>query len=560
MSAGILGLSLVAAVLPFALSLFVAFRPEARLQPTVEGYFLYGRRVTPERFLKTSVGYSLQVASIFLFLFWVFTYGPVAALFVPLAWFGGYVLVWGALRYSERLDSFLGDDGSETVTIHSYLARGARRPGPLACVLALATVVGLGGTMIVEIDYATSFILPLLGFQDVGGPYGERIAQTAVLIFTGAYVLWGGFKAVILTDELQVPLSYAAFCIFLFSVCALASAKGQWMYAGGVSLLAAALLAGFSFSRRKLIGPMLKQDRLLLISLAVLGVIVAAIAFTSAPATETVSVLARPSSDAFLGFGILGVLSLTLTNAVWQFVDISSLQRLQSVEFLPITRESRAKLARGVLAAGIEAAGVWVLVILLAVALLAAGVDSYDGLRSFLIARDGVASLLAPLLVFAYTVFMISTVDGFMSAISYVSYYDFPGVRSNAPTPDFEEKLKTPRWTTVVAVGFLYIGYLILDSQIERIDQVLYAIYALQISLLPAIVARFVWPGSVYGPAGVSGVAVGFGFALCTALSSPMFGIHENSWYVLPPLAAMLGASASYAVVAAIGHLAGSRS
>ena len=557
MSAGVLGLSLVAAVLPFALSLFVAFRPEARSQLTVENYFLYGRRVTPERFLKTSVGYSLQVASIFLFMFWVFTYG-LTALFVPVAWFGGYVLVGVALRF-KLLDPFLGDQASKTVTIHNYLGRDARRPRFLVFALALATVVGLGGTMIVEIDYATSFILPLLGFQDVGGPYGERIAQIAVLIFTGAYVLWGGFKAVILTDEVQVPLSYGAFCIFLFSVCVLASAKGQGVHAGVVSLLAAALLVGFAVSRQVLIGQMLQQDRLLLISLAGLGAIVAWIAFTSTPATEIVSVLAVPSSDAFLGFGILGLLSLTLTNVVWQFVDISSLQRLQSVEFLPITSERRAKLTRGVLAAGIEAAGVWVLVILLAVALLAVGVESYDGLQSFLIARDGFASLLAPLLVFAYAVFMISTVDGFMSAISYVSYYDFHGVRSNAPTADFEEELKTPRWTTVVAVGFLYIGYLIRDSQVERIDQVLYAIYALQISILPAIFAKLVWPRSVYGPAGVSGVVVGFGFALYTALTAPMFGIHENSWYVLPPLAAILGASASYAVVAAIGHFADSR-
>ena len=62
-------LTLIAATLPIVASVFAALMPSSRIKE-IDDYFLYARSLDLDSYLKTSVGYSLQVASIYLFFYW----------------------------------------------------------------------------------------------------------------------------------------------------------------------------------------------------------------------------------------------------------------------------------------------------------------------------------------------------------------------------------------------------------------------------------------------------------------------------------------------------------
>src|SRR3954470_194774 len=97
---------LIAATLPFVGSILTAFGRASRAED-VDGYFLYDRKLDIDGFIKTTIGYSLQVASIALFFFWTFAYGPFGPAIVCIAWAAGYFVVATAVERGW-FNSFLG--------------------------------------------------------------------------------------------------------------------------------------------------------------------------------------------------------------------------------------------------------------------------------------------------------------------------------------------------------------------------------------------------------------------------------------------------------------------
>lgn len=564
----LLALSLIALALPFVLSLFVAIHPRSRPK-TIDDYFLYSRSLRPEDFVKTSVGYSLQAAAIVLFLMWSLNYGAVV-LFIPVAWSLGYVLMMLAVKIGV-LDHFLKSPTSSTTTIHGYVgsAARARLQRPLVLVLALTTVVGIGGTLVAEIDYALSLVLPTLGFAH--GPNAIFISTGAllgVLFFTACYVLWGGYKAVVETDKVQVPLSYMSMCLVLFGVTGLAASAGHRTEAIIITSAAVVLLWLFYMSRGRIARTESEyprwRDRLLFWTLIIVGLFTLAFCFNGTQ-TSPAALSFFVHHDHFLGFGLVGAISLILANIIWQFVDISSLQRLQSLDF-PRGNDAdlgpaRRKVLAGLRATAVEAGGGWVIVILLAFALKAAGVGStHADASTFFREVSGIALVITPLLVFALICFALSTIDGFISAIAYVAYYDVH--QPNDSGASESRRLATARITTFLAVGVIYGAYVLLKWYLSKqedpsspgllLGQVLYAIYAVQISIGPIVLVRLFAPSLVSGVAGVASVATGWVAAFGTALSGPWFGVIQDSWYVIPPLAAFTMAALGYVVAAAI--------
>jgi len=70
---------LIAATLPLVASILSAFSSRTRVVDT-EDYFLFDRSLDIDSFLKTTIGYSLQVASIALFFYWSFNFGLLGSL------------------------------------------------------------------------------------------------------------------------------------------------------------------------------------------------------------------------------------------------------------------------------------------------------------------------------------------------------------------------------------------------------------------------------------------------------------------------------------------------
>ncbi len=585
MNAGLyLGISLIAVSLPFIVSVFVAIQPGVRPKG-IKDYFLYGRKLEPSGFLDTSVGYSFQATSIFLFFYWTFAYG-ISSLFVPFAWAIGYLLMYIAVK-TGKLDDFLGSSednpASQVITIHGYAAsrlKPSRATSVLVFLLAVATILGLGGTLVAEIDYALSFILPALGLAGTeSSRFIETASQIAVLLFTGCYVLWGGYKAVVKTDIIQVPLAYVTIGAVLFVVAWNAISAGHASNGLLIAIAASVLFGVFFLSRLLLVyrpAVSSENDRqktqdarknlatagLVFWPLVTVGLVVALVALINIGKAEQTFLPITKANVNWWGFGVIGVIALAVTNAIWQFIDISSLQRLQSLDYggdqAQVPESARQSVCKGLLAAGIEASGVWVLVIALALAFQAAGVLSYEDLPAFFAEREGFQVLLGPIFIFAVVIFMISTVDGFISAMAYVTFYDLLRRRSGNEDSGNSHSLGLARKTTLLMLFFIYGGYHLLKASLPDeglIEVVLYAIYAIQVSIAPPVLAAFFYPRCSTAVAGILSVAAGCVTAVLTAVSEPILRIPADSWYVIPPLATLLVSFATFFLVVGLQAL-----
>jgi hypothetical protein len=546
------------------ISVLAALLPSARAK-TVDGYFLFERRLDLDSFLKTSVGYSLQAASIVLFFQWGISYGLWAAI-VPFAWGLGY---WILARIVERggFDKFLGKsvkDGSETIHGHvwSHLKNPASVWSRLAVLLISAsTVIGLGGTLVVEVDYGAKIFLGAAKITAI--PTWQ--VTGLVVAFAAFYILWGGYRAVVVTDRVQVPLAYLAFGIVALGLIYMLGSSALGVTFATTFFLAFSVLL---FNRLRILPADDYHNRSVAwATFAPLALLGAAILILPEPSIATkeldLKTALLPSVKDSLGFGILGAASLFVANAVWQFIDISSLQRLQSVD---IDANGPSGVARAIRATGFEAAIGWLLLLLAAIAARASGVDDFAKLTDFLAALAFPLNLMLPLFVFSAVVFVLSTVSGFVSAIAFVAYFDFlaiMGLHKRTETPSSlhaskmngdgagEHVLLRARVTSIGIVLLLFVAYEIMKISLEArskpgedlISAALYAIYAFQLSIAPTVFyvlfSRQLHDGVKLSPTPVIlSCATGLAFAWLTATSTvPWFGLPDASWYVIPPLA-----------------------
>jgi hypothetical protein len=288
-------------------------------------------------------------------------------------------------------------------------------------------------------------------------------------------------------------------------------------------------------------------------------------------------VLFPGSSGAFLGFGAWGTVALVFVNGVWQFIDISSLQRLQSLDKDEVSVHS-TRVVQALRTTGFEAGVGWVLIALTAGLLNASGItvalfgasgfsnETFGNLLHTALA--GKFAILVPVFVFTAVVYMLSTISGFISAISYISFYDIvPAITRAQPTEtgDLKTKLHAARATTVVVIVALFLLYLLLRAMMAAagnagaIGTVLYAIYAFQIAIAPSAIVALFWKGVRVSPAAtILSVSAGLWVAYSTALNPngwmqfEQFGMDAASWNVIPPLASALAASLTYVVVSAL--------
>lgn len=188
---GSIALAAIAAFLPLLLSFGSALRPSVK-PGNARHFFLYDGGLDTGKFVTGTVGYSMQVASIYLFLLWFQNYG-LWAFTVPLAWFLGYVLLAILVRL-KMLDRFLTFQSDSVVTIHGYVADAFAGRKWLAKLLAITSICGLGGTMLAEIDYAlTYFVFPALTVEPPKGGFAVA-GFVSVLLTAGSYIMWGATR------------------------------------------------------------------------------------------------------------------------------------------------------------------------------------------------------------------------------------------------------------------------------------------------------------------------------------------------------------------------------
>lgn len=565
-------LSLIAATIPLFLSAFAVFSPQTRVRDTKD-YFLNSASVDIDSFLKASIGYSLQVAAIFLFFYWAIKYG-VNSLLVAGAWTAGYFLMaWAVKR--QVLDEFvIAAADRAVVTIHGFIAyqlHTTSKAWKKAAVLTVATasVIGLGGSLITEIDYTTKILFQTIGASSSleGAPQYESGVHLTILFFVTFYVLWGGYKAVVFTERFQVPAAYVSFFVFGIGVLYIAgryASSGKALIAVAVFLLLV-ILAARLFLLKNVKEPTAEAaGAAWLTFLPLIGLALVFLAFGEGDWTLPKNEVLFPEVKYSLGFGLVGAVSLFLTNAIWQFIDISSLQRLQSVGKHWHHQQGRAEVARALRVIGIEAGLGWTLIITVGLGLRAVGIDDVAKIGPTLIKYDLFGHALLPVFTFALSVFMISTISGFVSAISYISYYDVVRLDHRTGMEIDGAPLRSARATTALAIAFLYIGYLILRSWTgNNISAALYAIYAFQIAILPSVLTsmnfgntqafKFLRTRLRPFPVIVSTIA-GLVTAAAAATQTDFLGryIPEDSVTVFPPLAVIVVTAVVFMVLASV--------
>ena len=432
----------------------------------------------------------------------------------------------------------------------------------------------------------------LLEFRGASGAtsFVEASIHVVVLVFTLFYVIWGGYRAVILTERYQVPAAYVSFVLFGVGVLVVLSQLPPFRTFGLALLgMLAMLLCFILFIRLRLFGlnseappnerpadiqsartaawltflPLIAITLFALLGCALAtGVIISPAMLEKMP--KDVPSILWPAASSWLGFGLAGAVSLFLANSVWQIIDISSLQRLQSVSGKFSDSRTRESVAKALEVTGIEAGIGWSLIVVVGLALRALGVDKPEIIGAVLLeyaaAGFTIAGLVIPVFLFAVSVFMLSTISGFMSALSYVSFYDLVGASDTASSEEAStlhgaNALSTARQVTFLVVVFIYIAYSLLKASMpdDKISAALYAIYAFQLTILPIVFWVFLIGGTRYvcGRDGVSHWAVlfsvlaGFVVAWITATQPELLGpyIEEDLNYVIPPLAVILTCS-----------------
>lgn len=563
----IIGLTALAACIPFFASIIVALKPSARPKDEKD-YFLYGRSLDAGSFVTSNVGYSTQVASIFLFLYWFFTYG-LGSLFVPFAWGAGYLFVaW--LAKTKRLDTFLVES-TAIETLHGYIGRAFSKDHSmisvkiLVIVASLSTLIGLGGSLVTEVDYATRFfLLPGISLpSDLATPFFPIVSQLFVLSFSGCYILWGGYKAAIMTDQIQIRFAYISFVLLTLFLAVKAIYSPHTLVTVFCTLILLFILWDFSRRRRKLklMDPRYEDYdgdhwmfRILITATISVFIYQLYLIVVQGHVLKYDPSILPPSNNQFFGFGVVGVISLGVTNFFWQLIDLSCLQRLQSVQFDQDDDTSRKRIVEGLKISGFESFGVWLLTIVFAVLVKALGGD-YASVPKLLMESGEFNWLIMPLMAFFVVSFMISTIDCFISASAFVAYYDLAEGHKHHDL--VEHRMFIPRLVTLGFILLSFLAYWLLVAKVdpETVPLVLYGFYAIQASIFIVVLMAVFSPKRAEPTAGWIAILCGWAAGFFTAVRTPICGMSSDSWGVFPPLASVAASFLAYGIVFTILRL-----
>lgn len=486
-------LTVLATLFPVVYYIYVGLRRDSRPRD-LNDYFIYDRRVSAKDFANTSIGYSLQMAALFLFADWGIRYG-FGAFWVPVFWGLGFLFI---SLLVPKFDRFI----SANWTLHGYLHE-VFRSRALQVVAATATIIGLWGTMMVEVDYATTIYQPFFATD-----LGLYLLGILFLCFAFLYITYGGYKAEVNTERVQVPVAYVTLLTVVLSLVLNVYFQGYveafWILNGLLFLLFLLMI----LAKVRIAPKYILSDRQLLIPIIGIGLQIAMllVARFTAPAALSSSSSPFPSMFADLprqvyAQGIISLISLFLANALWQFVDISNWQRLSSVQLAGQNDTTRYDpIRRGIWRVMIESPVSWGFGVVFGMALRYSGFLKLDddpsvGVSRFVsILATGQSSIhflgphswvLYPVFAAAVIAIMLSTVTALLSAITYTAFHDLPpfGARTSLT--------KARAYTIVIAICGAFVYYTMRHIYGVGIQTALYTFYSSQLALFSTVFASF---------------------------------------------------------------------
>lgn len=532
----------IATFVPLLIFIGVGFSKRSSARTDTQ-YFICDRSVSASDYANTSVGYALQMAAVFLFATWAILYGW-GALWTAAFWCLGYVLLYFLL---PRFLPYHAQ--SAPLTLHEYLARCYGDSKAVQRTAAVATFLGLGGTMMAEIDYTVQVYLPLL-------PRGGLPLTVGFLILGLSYIVVNGYKAEVNVVRYQVPFAYCA----LISVLLLALPR-VWQVAGprAHSQIQALLLAVFvamvaakltikrgsaSGWRVRAHDPQIIIPLVGLLCLWIEGIFVSAVL----PPGNAPTILDSPVKTQVTAQGLIALSSLFIANVLWMPVDLSTWQRIGSVA--GTNNKLLRNLRAGTFRIMLESPASWCLGVALGLIIHAGGFmapndDPWQAVALFSHALAGTdgrnvevvlvsTEIVYGLFVAACVAVMLSTVSSLLSAIGYTAYRDIVGGGGTG--------LKHAQVTTAVVVVISFVGYEFLRGLLDAsLATVLYGAYSAQLSLI--IVVLF---ALFQRKLSKRGAIVSIVFGLTGTGISTILAARTPGLSILPPLIAVGAAILGY--------------
>lgn len=539
---------------PIGIYFWVGFKKESRAHTVLE-YFLANQEVSAEDYANTSVGYGLQMASLFLFADWGMRYG-FGALWVPVFWAGGF---WLLLRMLHRFHVF----HSSKVTLHGYLRKSFGNSVALQRLAAGSTIIGLGGTMMAEIDYT------LLVFGPLNIPSGYLFA--GVLVFGTGYIIVNGFKAEVVTERYQVPAAYTCLIgTLLFLLPVVWEASSETSFAAIATLLIAALglvVLGKSLTLERW-SEVFGSFHFRMLAAASFVILVEVFFLKAHTPHGQVAILTAPLSTQVEAQGIVSLVSLFIANFLWMVVDISTWQRIASVKSTTGRDFPLESLKKGTRRVLFESPATWLLGVVLGwmmAAILPNGTEPSTGITKLMDAmanggsRPGGHPILPPELMtyFVYPAFaaacvavMLTTVNALVSTISFTLFADIfaDGDLSGIGTIHEEKRrLRRAQVLTAVSVVLGALAYPTAKAALgNSLPTVLYTAYAAQLSLFVVAVIAL-WQVNCRRVAALVSLTSGLGMSVACGILS---GLNPTnlSLGVMPPLFGVIGAFVGYVI------------
>ncbi len=523
---------------PLAIYVYVGLSRRSRVRTEAE-YFVSGRDVSGGDYSNTSVGYGLQMAAIFLFAAWGILYG-IGALWTAVFWGVGYALL---LRLIPRFAGFLDEPGP--LTLHQFIRRRFGAGRSLQFVAALATTLGLLGTLVAEVDYT------VLAYEPISGLLGFKVPAMLLegffLLAGLCYIVVNGYRAEVNAERIQVPVAYIGLLVILFG-----ALPHVWSHSGGYEFYVAALFTGLSlalivygkWSWGREVGV---RDAQLAIPLIGLLVLAAEVFFVPAnwPEGTNVTALEQPLWTQLTAQGFFPIVALLAANALWMPVDVSTWQRIGSVSGSGAERVRQIRI--GTRRVMFESPATWCLGAVLGWVMVAGGflpptTDAYAAIGAFSQSlADGRVlgtSAVYGIWLAACVAVMLSTVNALLSAISFTTDRDLVGDRT--------ENLNKARLITLALLVVGFAGYEWLRRGLgANLSTLLYGAYSAQLSLI--VVVWLVLMDSNRRDARAAFASIAFGLvATAAATFGALWNINNPTLAVIQPLFATTGSVVGY--------------
>ncbi len=426
--------------------------------------------------------------------------------------------------------------------------------------------------MVVEADYA-SFIFSVFN-QEATFRYTVAIF---LAVFCLVYVLSGGYKAAVLTDERQLPLAYVSLILVILFTLMLTFENGFTSVFWWLNFLLIFLFllmfwrkGGFNTLRSG-------KDRTIFIPIFGLAVVAVA-SFLSflinQKATQPNELTSLSLFGTPLAQGPILLFSLFLANFFWMLVDISTWQRIASVSTdtsEPDIKERLKPIRKGLEKIMWESPISWGLGTIFGMSLRYSGVfnnvDQASSNISIFVSGlalgqlqsslFGLASFVfLPLFFIAVIAIMLSTIDSYLSAITFTAMYDLPPYRDKLHQRLDEISTQTIALSskflnaarlytvaiTVIAVSLYFYLSILTEGYIVTY---LYVFYSAQLSLLPSVVHALIGK-RLNKYAALTSLIFGFTVSVCTGVKVSTM---EAEYSVLTPLLCLSSAFASYYLV-----------